>query len=131
MEQIEQANRVLRAGFIPELRATTRLSRSYIAFLLQMRTERIKVWETGLFTTVTEGTALKVLALHASYLDASSALSARNVSWDKLINRREAAMLLGVGTYALDNRMDNRNFKYLDFGMLGQWIVRDLLEYLR
>lgn len=131
MNDVDKVNHLLRNGFINELRQETGVSRNFVANCLRIQADRVKAWETGLFTTVSSGTATKVLRLHEDYVAASSALASKRLGWPELISRREAAMILGIGAYALDQRLRNRYYKYIDFDTLGLWLVRTLVDELK
>jgi transcriptional regulator with XRE-family HTH domain len=117
---------LLKGGFINEVRTATGLSRNHLGTMMGIGSQTIRKWEEGDFVTISTTTDNKVLALEASYIDASDWLNRFNMTWDDVTTRRNAAMMCGIGTYALDRKIRfTSQGNYIDFGMLGLWVEWD------
>src|SRR5690348_6569205 len=108
----------------------TGLSRNKVATMLDVPTSRIRAWMMGRVPTA-EGVG-RILTFSDAYDDACDELELHHLSWDQVIFRGDAAMLLGIGTYALDWKMEAAKLPYIDLGMLGLWLRRaELAQWQR
>jgi hypothetical protein len=130
-EKIQRGNMLVRSGWLAEMREATGISRNHLAGLLKSHGNHVRKWESG--SAFDDGgpkwihhkSALRIADLHDAYLAADEWLATEGLTWDQLLPIRVAASLLGIATATLRLRMIAKQLEPIDFGSLGEWVVRD------
>lgn len=128
-EQVRRGIELVREGWVKEFRETTGLSRNHVGGYLGSHGNHVKRWERGIgddggVLWVHWRSALRIADLHAAFGAAEEWLEHEGIGWDEVTPLRVAAYKLGIATTTLRSRLTGLSVEPIDFGMMGQWILK-------
>lgn len=129
-EQIRRGIELVREGWIKKFRETTGLSRNHVGGYLGSHGNHVKRWErggeeNGGVLWVQWRSALRIADLHAAFGAAEEWLEFEGIGWDEVTPLRVAARQLGIAASTLRSRLADLGVEPIDFGMMGQWILKE------
>lgn len=131
LDRVVLGTSLVRTGWLAKLRKYTGISRNHLAGLLQSHGNHVRKWESGLAPEdggpqwVHHTSALRIAALYDDYVAAAFWMESEGLDWTVLVPLRVGAYQNGISVATLRKRLADRGIEPIDFGTLGEWILKD------
>lgn len=135
-EKIRRGIELVRDGWIKKFREATGLSRNHVGGYLGSHGNHVKRWERGPeegggVQWVQWRSAVRIAELHDAFGAAEEWLKFEGIGWDAVTPLRVAARQMGIASSTLRSRLAALSIEPIDFGMMGQWILKEEAQRCR
>lgn len=135
-EKVRRGIELVREGWIKKFRETAGLSRNHVGAYLGSHGNHVKRWEKGIgddggVLWVHWRSAVRIAELHDAFGAAEEWLEYEKIHWYAVTPLRVAAYQMGIAPSTLRSRLATLGIEPIDFGMMGQWILKEEVQQCR